>query len=75
MGKDALGAIKISNNIAGGDPGAIKIDVLDKADKSDIYNQTIVGVWKTFFGAIMKLTSDASDVPHVCALRCQTTYK
>jgi N4-gp56 family major capsid protein len=75
MGKDALGAIKLSNNIAGGDPGAIKIDVLDKADKSDIYNQTIVGVWKTFFGAIMKLTSDASDVPHVCALRCQTTYK
>lgn len=74
MGKDVGGMIELSDKRAGGSQAKLKWEILDKADKSDIYNQTIVGAWKAFFGAILKITSETSDVPHCCALRCKTTF-
>lgn len=75
MGKDAAGMIKLTSDKAGGSPTTIKFNILDQPDKSDIYNQTIVGSWKAYYGAILKVTSDATDVPHVVALRCQTSFQ
>jgi len=75
IGDDALGVVKLSNNIAGGDPTAPKITVLDTADKSDRYNQVVAGSWKVFYGSILKLTSDASDVPHIVASRVKSTFQ
>jgi N4-gp56 family major capsid protein len=74
LGDEAFGTVKLSTNVAGGDPTAPKITVLDQADKSDRYNQVVAGAWKVYYGAMMILTSDASDVPHVCALRCKTSF-
>ena len=75
LGDEAFGTVRLSTNVAGGDPTAPKITVLDQADKSDRYNQIVAGAWKCYYGAMMILTSDASDVPHVCALRCQTSFQ
>lgn len=74
IGDDAFGTVRIGNNIAGGDPAAPKVNVLDEPDKSDPYNQTVVGAWKAYYGSIMFLTSDATDVPHIVALRSQATF-
>lgn len=74
LGDDVLGCVRISSNVAGGDPAAPKITVLDEPDKSDPYNQKVIGAWKAYYGSIMKLTSDATDVPHVVALRCQSSF-
>ena len=75
LGDEAFGTVRLSTNIAGGDPSAPKITVLDQADKSDRYNQVVAGSWKVFYGAMLILTSDPSDVPHVVALRCQSTFQ
>lgn len=75
MGKEALGTVKLSNNIAGGDPGAPKITVLDQPDKYDPYNQLIIVAWKCFYGAILLVTGDATDVPRCVALRVQSSFK
>jgi N4-gp56 family major capsid protein len=75
IGDDAYGTVKLSNNIAGGDPTAPKITVLDTADKSDRYNQLVAGSWKVFYGSILKITSDPSDCPHVVASRVKTTFQ
>lgn len=75
IGDDAFGTVKLSTNVAGGDPTAPKITVLDQPDKSDRYNQIVAGSWKVFYGSILKLTSDASDVPHVVALRTKTSFQ
>ncbi|MDE2099807.1 MAG: N4-gp56 family major capsid protein [Patescibacteria group bacterium] len=75
LGDEAFGVPKLSNNVAGGDPTAPKMIILDSPDKSDPYNQRVVGAWKCFYGAILILTSDASDVPRVCALRVQSSFQ
>jgi len=75
IGDDAYGTVKLSTNVAGGDPSAPKITILDQPDKSDRYNQVVAGSWKVYYGSILKLTSDASDVPHVVALRCQSSFQ
>jgi N4-gp56 family major capsid protein len=75
LGDEAFGTVRLSTNVAGGDPAAPKITVLDQPDKSDRYNQIVAGAWKVYYGAMMILTSDASDVPHVCALRCQSSFQ
>ncbi len=74
LGSEAFGVPKLSNNVAGGDPTAPRIVILDKADKSDPFNQRVDIAWKALYGAILILTSDASDVPHVCALRVKSTF-
>lgn len=74
LGNEAYGTVKLSNNIAGGDPAAPKITVLDQADKSDRYNQVVAGSWKCFYGAILIVTADATDVPRVVALRCKSSF-
>jgi N4-gp56 family major capsid protein len=75
IGDDAFGTLLINDKTAGSSPAAPKVVVLDKPDKSDPYNQRIVGAWKAYYGSILKITSDASDVPHVVASRVQTTFK
>jgi N4-gp56 family major capsid protein len=75
LGDDVLGTVKLSTNVAGGAPTAPRIVILDKPDKSDRYNQIVAGAWKCFYGAIMKLSSDPSDVPHVVALRTQSSFQ
>ena len=75
IGDDAFGTVKLSTNIAGGDPTAPKITILDQADKSDRYNQVVAGSWKCFYGSILKITSDSTDVPHVVALRCHSSFQ
>lgn len=74
LGSDAFGTVMIDDKRAGGSPAAPKLTILDEPDKSDIYNQTIAGAWKAYYGSILKLTSDASDVPHCVALRCKSTF-
>lgn len=74
IGDDAFGTVRISSNVAGGDPAAPKITVLDEPDKYDPYNQLVMGAWKAYYGSIMFLSSDASDVPHIVALRSQSTF-
>jgi N4-gp56 family major capsid protein len=75
IGDDAFGTVLINDKTAGSSPAAPKVVVLDKPDKSDPYNQRVVGAWKAYYGSILKLTSDASDVPHVVASRVQSTFK
>lgn len=75
MGKDAAGMIKLDNDKPGGSPTNIKFNILDKADKADIYNQKVVGTWKAYYGALLKITSESSDVPHCVAVRCQTSFQ
>lgn len=75
IGDDAFGTVMISDKKAGSSPAAPKIVVLDQPDKSDPYNQRVVGAWKSYYGSILKITSDPSDVPHVVASRVQTTFK
>jgi len=75
LGDEAFGTVKLSTNVAGGDPTAPKIVVLDQPDKTDPYNQYVIGAWKCYYGAMLILTSDASDVPHVVALRCQSSFQ
>lgn len=75
IGDDAFGTVLINDKRAGSSPAAPKVVVLDKPDKSDRYNQVIAGAWKAYYGSILKLTSDASDVPHVVASRVQSTFK
>ena len=75
IGDDAFGTVLINDKRAGSSPAAPKVVVLDKPDKSDPYNQRIVGAWKAYYGSILKLTSDGSDVPHVVASRVQSTFK
>ena len=75
VGDDAFGTVMISDKKAGSSPAAPKIVVLDQPDKSDPYNQKVVGAWKAYYGSILKITSDSSDVPHVVASRVQTTFK
>lgn len=75
IGDDAFGTVLINDKTAGSSPAAPKVVVLDKPDKSDPYNQRVVGAWKAYYGSILKITSDASDVPHVVASRVQTTFK
>lgn len=74
LGDDAFGTVRISSNVAGGDPAAPKITVLDEPDKSDPYNQKVIGAWKAYYGSILKITSDATDVPHIVALRTQSAF-
>lgn len=75
LGDDAYGTVLIDDKRPGGSPAAPKIVILDKPDKSDRYNQFVAGSWKSFYGSILKITSDASDVPHVCSLRCQSQFQ
>lgn len=75
IGDDPYGTITISDKRAGGSPAAPKIVVLDQPDKYDPYNQTVVGAWKAYYGSILKITSDPTDVPHVVALRCQSSFQ
>ena len=75
IGDDPFGTVMISDKKAGSSPAAPKITVLDQPDKYDPYNQLVVGAWKAFYGSVLKLTSDATDVPHVVASRVQTTFK
>ena len=75
IGDDAIGTIMISDKKAGSSPAAPKIVILDQPDKSDPYNQTIIGAWKSYYGSILKVTSDSTDVPHVVASRVQSTFK
>jgi len=75
FGDDAAGTILISDKKAGSSPAAPKISILDQPDKSDPYNQLIIGAWKSYYGSILKLTSDSTDVPHVVASRVQSTFK
>lgn len=75
LGDEAFGVPKLSSNVAGGDPLAPKMVILDTPDKSDPYNQKVIIAWKAFYGAILILTSDATDVPRVCTLRCHSTFQ
>jgi len=75
IGDDAFGTVLINDKKAGSSPAAPKIVILDQPDKTDPYNQYVLGAWKAYYGSILKLTSDASDVPHVVASRVQTTFK
>lgn len=74
IGADAFGTVMIDDKRAGSTPAAPKLTILDEPDKSDPYNQTVQGAWKAYYGSIMKLTSDSSDVPHVVCSRVQTTF-
>lgn len=74
VGDDAFGTVLISDKKAGSSPAAPKLVILDTPDKSDPYNQRVVGAWKSYYGSILKLTSDSSDVPHVVASRVQSTF-
>ena len=74
IGDDAFGTVMINDKRPGGSPAAPKLTILDKPDKSDPYNQYVLGAWKAYYGAILKITSDITDVPHVVASRCQSTF-
>lgn len=75
LADDPFGCVRIDSNKAGGDPASPKVIVLDTPDKSDRYNQIVAGAWKSYFGAILKLTTDSTDVPRVCALRTQSSFQ
>lgn len=75
VGDDPYGTITISDKRAGTSPAAPKIVVLDQPDKTDPYNQYVIGSWKAYYGSILKITSDPTDVPHVCALRVQSSFQ
>lgn len=75
IGDDPFGTVTISDKRAGSSPAAPKIMVYDEGDKYDPKNQLTIGAWKSFYGSILKVTSDTSDVPHVVASRVQTTFK
>jgi N4-gp56 family major capsid protein len=75
IGDDAFGTVLIDDKRPGGSPAAPKLTILDSADKSDPYNQRVVGAWKAYYGSILKLTSDPTDVPHVVASRVQTAFQ
>lgn len=75
LGDEPYGTVMIDDKKPGNNPAAPKIVVLDKPDKTDPYNQYVVGSWKAYYGSILLLTSDATDVPHVCALRCQSSFQ
>lgn len=74
IGEDAFGTVLIDDKKSGDSPAAPKINILDKADKSDPYNQRVVGAWKSYYGSILKLTNDPTDCPHVVASRVQCTF-
>ena len=74
FGDDAVGTCTISDKVAGVAPTAPKLTILDKPDKSDIHNQLVIGGYKSYFGCVLKLTSDATDIPRVAALRVQSTF-
>ncbi len=74
IGDDPFGTVMIDNKKAGGDPASPKMTILDQPDKSDRYNQIVAGSWKAFYGSILKVTSDPSDVPHVVALRMKSSF-
>ena len=75
VGDDAFGTVLISDKRPGSSPAAPKINILDQPDKTDPYNQYVIGAWKAYYGSILKLTSDATDVPHVVASRVQSTFQ
>lgn len=75
IGDDPYGTVTISDKRAGGSPAAPKMVILDQPDKLDPYNQYVTGAWKAYYGSILKLTSDPSDVPHVVALRLQSSFQ
>ena len=75
IGDDPFGTVMINDKRAGGSPAAPKLMIYDQGDKSDRYNQIVAGAWKAYYGSILKITSDASDVPHVVALRTQTAFQ
>ena len=74
IGDGAFGVPKLSGNTAGSDPRQPSMIVLSQPDKADPLNQIVTLGWKAFYSAILLLTSDASDVPHLVVQRCKATF-
>jgi N4-gp56 family major capsid protein len=82
LGKDAFGAPKLSNAVAGQSPVAPRVTILDKPDKSDIANRKTVLSWKAYYGAgpfICKTeTGGAANAigerPRYIVLRSRSTF-
>jgi N4-gp56 family major capsid protein len=73
MGDEAVGVPELTNGKAGG-PGNAPITYLTtKADHGNPVAQYASLGAKSYYGAVLIKTNEASDVPHVVIVRCQCT--
>ena len=74
LGMEAFGVPKLSGSVAGSDPRSPSLILLTQPDKSDPANQIVTIAWKAYYQAALLLTSEATDVPHLCVQRCKSTF-
>jgi N4-gp56 family major capsid protein len=74
LGAEAFGVPKLSGNRAGSNPHSPSMIILDKADKLDPLNQILSMGWKAFYQAVLLLTNEASDTPHLVVQRTKATF-
>ena len=71
IGRQAYGVPDIPKLGNGMKPHIIIVNTPDSANP---LNQFITAGWKAFYKAVLLLTNEALDVPHLVQLRCQTTH-
>lgn len=74
LGDGAFGVPKLTGMRAGSNPMAPSLQVLDKPDKADPLNQKTVLGWKAFYQAVLLLTNEATDTPHLVVQRVKSTF-
>jgi N4-gp56 family major capsid protein len=74
LGADAFGVPKLSGSTAGSDPRMPSMIVLSQPDKADPLNQVVTIGWKSFYTAVLLLTNEASDKPHLVQLRAKSSF-
>lgn len=74
LGQDGFGVPKLSGKTAGSDPRSPSMILLTQPDKADPLNQVVTAGWKAYYSAILLLTNESSDKPHLVQLRCKSTF-
>lgn len=75
LGQDAFCVPKMGGSVSGSDPMSPSMIILDKADKADPLNQIMTLGWKSHYQAILFLTNEASDQPHLVVQRVRSTFQ
>lgn len=74
LGDQAFGTPTLSNGKAGGPGNAPLTYLVTKPDHANPAAQFVTLSAKAYYGAILLLTNEATDVPHTCLLRVKSTF-
>jgi N4-gp56 family major capsid protein len=75
MGEEAFGVPELSNGKAGGAGNSPITYLTTKASHSNPAAQFASMGAKSYYGSVLIWTNEATDVPHVVLVRCQSTLK